>query len=111
MWDHSTRELDHMSDIRQSPCRDSPASGEKGNATSYGLKVVAFLFILHEILLQGVERCIDFGNVCPNERGLGTSSRRFEKLNRENRRSRLLFDELRVVSVGRFFTRKLYLAA
>jgi hypothetical protein len=36
---------------------------EKGRATSYSLKLVVHLVILHRIMIQGVERCVDFGIV------------------------------------------------
>jgi hypothetical protein len=41
--------------------RDRSASGEyKGRATSYSLKLVVYLVILHRIMTQGVENSADF---------------------------------------------------
>jgi hypothetical protein len=51
------------SHVGQSPCHDSPTSGEQGQSNLPGLKLVAFLFVLHEILTQGVESSVDFGIV------------------------------------------------
>jgi hypothetical protein len=56
----------------------------KGRATSYGLKFVIYLGILTRIMIQGVGSSVYFGIVCPNERGLETSSQRFAKLNSGN---------------------------